>query len=281
MLDKMKTGEADYPQQGDVEALHFSSPCNGFSRANRERLDTQAEASRLRKNKKNNDLSLVGIDVVKLLKPKLVSFENVLGMIKVEKNKKYAQIMIARLLASGYDVRLFILDASDFGVPQKRQRVFMVATAPGIPLPGSPKRTTPEKVTLQNVLGEIEGILPVSGSGRVRLGDGTVICGHKIPSVELRTEMEHLSQTRDGIVPTVRCTKLLKHYVHQRPVTIYEMGQIQGFPKWYKFYGSDTDARKQIGNAVPPPMAYAVGVALMKVYFETYFPGEDPYDSQS
>ena len=52
-----------------------------------------------------------------------------------------------------------------------------------------------------------------------------------------------------------------------RPYTVREYARLQGFPDWFKFEGTDNDAYRQIGNAVPVPMGHWIGTQI-KRYFE-------------
>lgn len=52
------------------------------------------------------------------------------------------------------------------------------------------------------------------------------------------------------------------HPDQDRILTIREAARAQGFPDWYRFYGAIADRYKEIGNAVPPPMAKALGGAI-------------------
>ena len=47
-----------------------------------------------------------------------------------------------------------------------------------------------------------------------------------------------------------------------RLVSVRECARSQGFPDYYKFYGSALDKHRQIGNAVPPPMGRALGLEI-------------------
>lgn len=62
-------------------------------------------------------------------------------------------------------------------------------------------------------------------------------------------------------------TRLVKDGVKVRPYTVLEYARLQGFPDWFKFYGSDRDAYRQIGNAVAVPMGYWIGNQI-KRYFK-------------
>jgi DNA (cytosine-5)-methyltransferase 1 len=54
------------------------------------------------------------------------------------------------------------------------------------------------------------------------------------------------------------------HPFQNRPLTPREAARLQGFPDWYRFYGTRWDVRSQIGNAVPPPLAEAIGRNILR-----------------
>ncbi len=54
------------------------------------------------------------------------------------------------------------------------------------------------------------------------------------------------------------------HYEHPRCVTVREMARLHGFPDWFRLHSTKWHGARQIGNAVPPPMARAVAESLMK-----------------
>lgn len=79
----------------------------------------------------------------------------------------------------------------------------------------------------------------------------------------------------DDLAPTCvahygkdRGTRLIKDGNVVRPYTVREYARLQGFPDWFTFSGTDSDAYRQIGNAVPVPMGFWIGKQIKK-YFET------------
>lgn len=53
------------------------------------------------------------------------------------------------------------------------------------------------------------------------------------------------------------------HYAHSRCITVREMARLHGFPDWFRFHSTKWHGARQIGNAVPPPMARAVAKSIM------------------
>jgi 16S rRNA G966 N2-methylase RsmD len=124
-----------YPIRGEIHHIHASPPCQGFSIANQ---------SGGRNDEKNNDLSLVVLDLVRTLRPNTVTIENVTGMLR-PKHAGYPTMIIAGLLQCGYSVRLMVLDSKDYGDPQRRNRAFFQGWRRGWPVPKWPAMVEPEE----------------------------------------------------------------------------------------------------------------------------------------
>ena len=100
-----------------IDVIVGGPPCQGFSSANRWQKENQDP---------RNKLFFEYLRFVELLKPKAVVIENVRGILT--RDKGYAKDRIENLLIDiGYKVNCKVLDASDYGVPQKRLRAFFVA----------------------------------------------------------------------------------------------------------------------------------------------------------
>jgi hypothetical protein len=66
----------------------------------------------------------------------------------------------------------------------------------------------------------------------------------------------------------VLCQGRVLHPEQHRVVSVRECARSQGFPDTYKFFGSILDKHRQVGNAVPPPMARAIGSEMKKAILE-------------
>ena len=252
-----------YPRIGSITLLHGSTPCQGFSKANR-----NGGAN----DDANNEETYQFIDVVEYFQPPYVTFENVGGINDI-KNRHYLQRMIARLLVMGYQVRLFSLNAVEYGDPQFRERIFIIAAKNGLELPNVPKPTHgklrhlhPIK-TAGNVLGFLEDINPLEYEGIIRVnlpnsGVAVELDGHTLKTAKLQDSDIRL--TKDNPARTVLKARTVRHYKNMnRPLTRLEQSQLQSFPPAYKFKGTDDEIRDQIGNAVPVNLARAIGHSVM------------------
>lgn len=115
----------------DIDTVFGGAPCQGFSMIGKRALDDD-----------RNQLVFHYVRLVKELKPKHCVFENVKGL-TVGKHAKFLDELIEALEDAGYDVLLpyKVLNASFYGVPQQRHRLFLIGTRKGEPLPEYPKET--------------------------------------------------------------------------------------------------------------------------------------------
>ena len=115
-------------EKGEAEFMCAGNPCPGFSSANPDRNSNRSLL--------NNSLVASVISFVDFYRPKYLVMENVLGMATGGRERSghinvFAQVLCA-LVGLGYQVRPVILDAWNFGAPQARTRLFVMATAPGL-----------------------------------------------------------------------------------------------------------------------------------------------------
>jgi DNA (cytosine-5)-methyltransferase 1 len=130
LLTRCAEREARTPQPGEVDLLVGGPPCQGFSGYNRYRGPEDPR----------NSLVETFLSFVELLCPRYVLMENVPGMLQMEKGHA-ARLLLETLGELDYQVRLGILQAGHYGLPQNRWRVFMLAVRNGGKLPEFPEPT--------------------------------------------------------------------------------------------------------------------------------------------
>lgn len=112
--------------RGSVDLVAGGPPCQGFSMAGKRIKDDI-----------RNQLVFAYIDFIKMVRPKLLLFENVKGFTYAFDKKNnpnavpYSQIVIEKLHALDYDVKDKVIDFSEFGVPQRRKRFILVGVYKG------------------------------------------------------------------------------------------------------------------------------------------------------
>ncbi|MFC1978754.1 DNA cytosine methyltransferase [Chloroflexota bacterium] len=271
----------DHIQEGDISGFDFETlpncdvviggfPCQDFS-------ITRATA-RQGLQVKRGKLYQEFVGVVSAKKPRLIVAENVKGILSA--NKGLAIKIIAEDFANlGYIVKYHLWSFADYGVPQIRQRVILVGVREDVdfdyrkPLPTHENNHVASITALQGV----EGVKFNSEHLRIKERTRRVIAA--IPeggnnddttdrSLYVKGIMSNIYRRLDRSKPSPTIIAAGGggtwgyHYEEPRPLTNRERARLQTFPDDFEFMGSTTEARRQIGNAVPPLGAYVVAQAV-------------------
>ncbi|KAL7531945.1 hypothetical protein ACHAWF_003969 [Thalassiosira exigua] len=248
-----------HPRDTELLYTHGSPPCQGVSLVN-----TSGGAN----DAQNNKCTLIFLELVQFYQPKFASMENVVG-IKTKGLDMLMQVE-AGLLASDYQVQLCKVLASDYGDPQDRPRVILLVSKRGWRLPSIPEATHGgDRLrirTARDALGDLELIEPTE-TGYAQLPDGTEILDHYKEGTEFSTKHDN-NYRLDANRPanTIRKGNPIKHYKLNRYITARERARLQSFPDGFRFYGTPSEIRDQIGNAVPVELARAIGRSILKSY---------------
>ena len=243
---------------GKIDHIHWSSPCQPFSQANRSQNGSQI---RSQKCLDQAELSPLLVDFVRMTNCSTAVFENVVGIYQ-RKNVHYLKNTVKELMKLGYQVRCTVLKACDYGDAQKRPRFFMFVSKNNIPLPSIPAPTHGDSnhlwpyVTVKEALSDVKGSLP-NMEGRVssvRPGQHGV--------VRLKPH---------ECAPTVRAGSVTPyHFAEDRCINVREAATLQGFPLDYKFTGGLSSQYRQVGNAVPVCLSTAVAQSVKAVLLYEY-----------
>ena len=268
------------------DLLTAGFPCQPFSNAG------------LRKglNDERGTLFQTAIDTVAKLKPRALIFENVRGLLSFKsEGRLLIEEICSQLDALGYNVVFSLLDASRHHVPQKRLRVVIVGIKRSrnhgvfsFPIPVDRSDLTLKNSILdvspkalnQNELLNLNPQATQLGSMIPEGGSWKNIPYEKLPPrlQKIRDNIERYRWPnfyrrfhRDEIAGTI--TAAFKpenagvwHPVEQRIFSVREIGRIQSFPDWFKFEGRSIKSKyQQIGNAVPPRLAYELGMQIIEV----------------
>lgn len=225
----------------------------------------------------NKRCTLDFLEVIECIKPPFVSMENVPGLASTRKingakaeNKSYLQTVVGKLLSMGYNVRTTMTVATNFGDPQERKRLVLLASKQGYDLPTAPLQTHGDGfrqkiVTAQDVLHDLEDVKP-NYEGRVKLNGKTVHAHSSTGTVYASISDNDIRLRPDEPAKTVRKKNKIVHYRHERYLTLLEYKRLMSFPDKHILCGNPSQIRDQIGNAVPCRFAEAIGKAIMKSY---------------
>lgn len=267
-------------QRGELSLLKACPPCQGFSSLAEGRVDVDDE---------RNDLVLHTIRFVRALRPRTVMLENVPGLGRDER----AATLMSALRGLGYATKQYAVNATDYGVPQRRKRLIIIA-ARGLRtrLPGDLKpkiaprapatvgsafsalaaqQTADDDLARHRKLSEttqrrVESV-PINGTRFDLPEDLRLDCHIKLGASRSATgSYGRLKADEPSPTMTTRCTTpacgTFIHPTEHRGITLREAATLQTFPHDYRFHGYYDQIERQIGNAVPVRMAAALGTIV-------------------
>jgi DNA (cytosine-5)-methyltransferase 1 len=205
------------------------------------------------------------LDAVKRYQPKVALFENVRGLLY--RNRFYFEDIISKLANLKYNVEWKILNAVQYGVPQMRERLFVVAHRGewSFPRPVNEKKS----ITAGEALGELAYSITPDSKFLTPSMDRYIAVYEK-KSCCIRPRDLHLNAPSR----TVTCRNLngatsdmLRIRLpdgRRRRLTVREAARLQSFPDWFVFCGNEGSQFNQIGNAVPPLLSKALADSVLK-----------------
>lgn len=210
------------------------------------------------------------LSAIERYSPKLVIFENVRGMLY--RNRTYLDEIINELKKLSYIVDFKILHAERYGVPQKRERLFVVAHRGKWAFPAPITRfpyTTGE--ALEDLVHEI----PPNAKFLTKSMD-EYIAKYELKSKCTRPrDLNFLAPSRtltcrNLVGATSDMIRIKLRDGRRRRLTVREGARLQSFPDWFEFCGSEGSQFNQIGNAVPPLLGKAIAESVKK-YLDSKF----------
>ena len=203
----------------------------------------------------------VFIKAVETIEPTLWIFENVKGM--MYRNKNYLSEIIKKLEDFGYQIDLKILKAVEFGVPQNRERLFVVGHKGGFHFPAP----SDERFTAGDALKDI-AYLVAEEDVFVTKNQDQYIAKYEKASKCINPRDLHMDRSartltcRNLAGATGDMMRIKLPDGRRKRLNVREGARLQSFPDWFEFCGSKSSQFNQLGNAVPPLLAYHLAVSI-------------------
>lgn len=270
---------------GEIDVVVGGPPCQGFS--------TQRRGSR---TDDRNELVLTFARLALQLRPRLILIENVPGLLG-ERGRMVREPLFALLESQGFEHDARVLSAADYGVPQNRRRAIIAAWDPDRTKPFSfPVPTHAESpATVREALADlpeppddftehplyrnhtrvnmsarnIERIRFVpEGGGRLDIPESHQLDCHRGVTHRHLDVFGRMRWDEPGPTITAMFDNFTRgrfaHPSEDRSITGREGARLQSFPDWFEFKGPKKDVARQIGNAVPPRLAEALGRQIVQ-----------------
>jgi DNA (cytosine-5)-methyltransferase 1 len=271
-----------------VDVIVGGPPCQGFS-----------ISGKRDPNDPRNKLYVSFVDSVEFYQPQAFIMENVPNLASMLKGK-IRDTIVKEFEALGYTVSYAKILASDFGVPQNRNRFFLVGMKNGIEFKFPERTHSDNKVTCSEAIsdlpetsledGERYPLTSCSEYQRMMRKRSDAVYNHEItkhnektisiisyvpdggnykdlPEKYKDTRKVNIAWTRfNSKKPSLTIDTGHRHHFHyefNRVPTVRESARLQSFPDDFIFLCSKTSQYKQVGNAVPPVLAEHLGRALL------------------
>ena len=259
-----------------IDVLHGGPPCQPFSQIGK----------RNGSEHKDGLLIFEFLRWVRELQPAWFIIEQVKGLLA---HRDLMNTLVTHSDLAGYSIQSQTVNALDFGVPQQRERVIFVGSRMSANILNGLKRKA-----FVRVIGDAIGTLPPVGSDaipnhidvtpardRERISyvkEGEWLSKSVAPPDIIRnltrkdtTKYRRLHRSQPSL--TLRCGEIFYHPTEDRYLTPREYMRLHGFPDSYELAGpirrrtgqvSNLDQHRQVANSVPPPLAAAVGRAIIE-----------------
>ena len=194
------------------------------------------------------------VKAVKKIKPKIFIAENVGGLL-LKKNEYSLNKIIGDFNSLGYEISYQLYQAVDYGVPQTRERVFIVGTKKGLPKFTPPQPTHKNPITAKEAIGDLEELAQDESFSHI----------WSLANVSGEQGNRRLLADRPGYTIRAECHGNIQfHYLLPRRISMREAARIQSFPDTFIFPCKLRETERQIWNAVPPVLAWHVAKSVKK-----------------
>jgi len=262
-------------QVNDIDVIVGGPPCQGFSMAGRRDA-----------NDPRNSLFMEFVRFVKVFRPKWFVMENVTGLLvsKTAKGENVENIIRQEFEDIPYRVEKFVLNSANYGVPQKRRRLFFIGTNT------NEKITSPFQTHAKDPKKFMESLGLARWTSNKPVKKWVPVSKVLLKEPEVDEKYFHTQKMIEGFIKrkqrnvengrgfgwqvlkmnepsytiSARYWKdgsdalVMYSPTRIRMLTELECARIQSFPKKFKFIGPKREIYRQIGNAVPPLLAKTI-----------------------
>ncbi len=244
----------NYPESDKIDIIIGGPPCQPFSR-----FGSQKGVLDIR------DGFPIFIDAVRRIQPRVFLFENVANMLG--RHKWYLDLIVEELSNLGYYIDYKIMNAVDYGVPQRRERLICVGHRASFSFPKIElcKRTVVEAIgdTISSPEPESKILTPRQDE-YIAVYEKKSHCVNPRDLYPDRPARTITCRNLAGATSDMQRVKLADG--RRRRITDREAARLQTFPDWFEFSGTETKRYYQIGNAVPPLLAYKIALQVKRTY---------------
>lgn len=277
-LDGSYVLESSRLKKGEVSLLAGGPPCQAFS----------VFGNRKGREDHRGQLVYEYFRILSQIAPEAFLFENVYGLLTVEKGavfKMACEQLREPRKGLRYELSVLRLNAANYGVPQFRDRIFIIGSREGKTIKEIDALTvdprnhiSPSQLPFRTVKDALRGLtkpnetFPANHTGRTHSDRIIERYGSMAPGQRDHfTRINKLDLTKPSYTIIVGSDKGGgKGHIHPiapREVTPRESARIQTFPDWWEFTGTVRHPIRQVGNAVPPLLGFAVANALREQIF--------------
>lgn len=258
---------------GKIDLLMGGVPCQSFSQVGKRKgLDDE-----------RGQLIFHFIDMIKKLQPKMFLIENVKGLTTHNKGETLSTILSLLEKIGCYNIYHKVLNAFDYNVPQKRERLFIIGISFSIKQLFEFPIQVKDKILLKDVLVNVPKSPCAKYSNKKKELFKSIKQGGCWVDLPINIQKQYLGKSYEsgggkrGILRrlsmdepslTLLCTPTQKqtercHPLEERPLSIREYARIQTFDDSYQFSGTVSSQYRQIGNAVPVKLANHIARQLL------------------